>query len=92
MKVRWLSRASTDISDMIEYLSAENPKVATEQLTIVTEAAGRLADNPAIGRPGRVPDTRELIVSRYVIAYRVKDSNIQILRVLHQSRKWPKHF
>ncbi|MDW3059293.1 type II toxin-antitoxin system RelE/ParE family toxin [Vibrio sp. 1978] len=39
--------------------------------------------NPAMGRPGRVFGTRELILQKfpYLIPYRVKDNRIEILRV-----------
>ena len=43
-----------------------------------------------MGRPGRVAETRELIVRNYIVAYRVKDETIQILRILHAKREWPK--
>ena len=51
----------------------------------------RLVMHPEIGRPGRVPGTRELVVPRtpFIIPYRVKDNAVQILRVYHAARKWP---
>lgn len=38
-----------------------------------------------MGRPGRIPGTRELIISSipYIIPYRVKNNSIEVLRVLH---------
>jgi len=53
-----------------------------------------LADQPGIGRPGRVPDTREWVMPHtpYIIAYRVEDETVVILRVLHGARKWPERF
>jgi len=35
--------------------------------------------------------TRELVVRNlpYIIPYRVRDNTIEILRVLHTSRRWP---
>jgi toxin ParE1/3/4 len=50
-----------------------------------------LIAQPHMGRPGRVPGTRELVVSDlpYVIPYRVRGHTIQILRVFHTARKWP---
>ena len=48
---------------------------------------------PAIGRPDRVPGTRELVVhENYVLPYRVKDDIVQIIRVHHVARLWPQSF
>ncbi|HET6521471.1 MAG TPA: type II toxin-antitoxin system RelE/ParE family toxin, partial [Geminicoccaceae bacterium] len=53
-----------------------------------------LAQHPESGRPGRVPGTRELVVSGtpYIVPYRVQGNTVQILRVLHGARKWPTRF
>ena len=43
-----------------------------------------------MGRPGRVLGTRELVIGGlpYIIPYRVRDNYVDILRVLHTSRRW----
>ncbi|CBE67690.1 MAG: type II toxin-antitoxin system RelE/ParE family toxin [Candidatus Methylomirabilis oxygeniifera] len=89
MKVRWLSRAADDLEYLYEYIAQDNPEAAASEAGKVLEAVKHLADYPASGRPGRVPGTRELVISRYIVAYRVKDGVVQILRVLHAARKWP---
>jgi toxin ParE1/3/4 len=55
-------------------------------------AASQLAEYPLVGRAGRVPGTRELLVlgTPYLLAYRVKADAIEILRVLHGARRWPR--
>ncbi len=60
----------------------------------VVDAVDRLADFPAMGRPGRVGGTRELVVpgTPYIIPYRVRKEKIEVLRVFHAARKWPKRF
>jgi len=48
---------------------------------------------PALGRPGRVPGTRELVVhENYLVPYRKKGDTVQIIRVQHVARLWPKQF
>jgi plasmid stabilization system protein ParE len=57
----------------------------------IRAAAARLLDHPALGRPGRVPGTRELVVSGtpYILPYRVQGETVQILHVLHGAQRWP---
>ena len=51
----------------------------------------QLIDYPLSGRSGRVRNTRELVVTGlpYIVAYRVIDESVLILRVLHTARQWP---
>jgi toxin ParE1/3/4 len=51
----------------------------------------RLGAFPAIGRPGRVAGTRELVVSGtpYIVPYRVRGERVQIITVLHSAQRWP---
>ena len=46
----------------------------------------------ALGRPGRVEGTRELVVpdTPYLVPYRGRGHAVEILRVFHGARKWPK--
>jgi toxin ParE1/3/4 len=50
-----------------------------------------LPDNPEMGRPGRVPGTRELVIpsTPFIVPYRLDGNTIQILRVFHGARRWP---
>ena len=54
-------------------------------------AESALVVHSAAGRAGRLLGTRELVIASlpYVIAYRVSERQIEILRVLHTSRRWP---
>ena len=60
----------------------------------VMQAVALLKAQPGIGRPGRVPGTRELLVprTRYVVPYRVRGQTIEILRVFHMSRRLPERW
>jgi len=56
----------------------------------VRAAVSQLAEYPSMGRIGRVPETRELVVAGtpWVVVYRLRGS-IEIIRVLHGSQAWP---
>ncbi len=52
---------------------------------------GHLEAYPKMARLGRAPNTRELVVTGtpYIVVYRVRDEIVEVLYVLHGSRKWP---
>jgi len=68
-----------------------DPLAAAEAVLKIIRAVSLLKDQPGLGRAGRVPGTKELVVpnTHYIIPYRVKDNSLQILRVYHTSRIWP---
>jgi len=47
-----------------------------------------------LGRPGRVPDTRELVISNrpFVVAYAIARDRIVILAIYHGAQQWPEAF
>jgi len=89
VKIRWLRRAEEDLEALFVHVSRDGIAIAENEVKRVTDAVTNLAKYPALGRPGRVPGTRELVVKPYIIAYRVKAETTQILRVLHSARSWP---
>ena len=82
------------IEDIRERIAADNPAAATRMIEQIRAAVERLAAFPAIGRPGRVADTRELIISGtpYIVPYRVKGDVVQIITLLHGAQRWPDLF
>lgn len=90
MKIRWLARAADDLESLFNFIERNNPNAAAQTVVTVIATVKRLMDNPALGRPGRVPDTRELVIDNYIVAYRVKADVVQVLRVLHGARSWPR--
>jgi len=94
MKIRWLLKAVNDLEDIHEYISLDDISAARRELEKIIEAISLLIENPEIGRKGRVDNTRELVVtnSPYIIAYRLKEGFVEILRILHGSLKWPEAF
>ena len=94
MRVRWLRTALQNLIAEAEYISQDNPTAAAELVSSITNAVAQLKRYPALGRPGRVSGTRELVVSHtpYIVPYRVRLGVIEIVRVFHSSREWPKEF
>ena len=73
MRLRWLWRAADDLEQLYRHIAQDNPDAAFAEVEEVIAAAKHLTDMPAIGRPGRIHDTSELVVSAYIIAYRVRN-------------------
>lgn len=91
MHVKWTSRARGDLYSVEAYISQDNPTAAAETVLKIIAAIELLPEFADMGRPGRVPGTREFLIPGlpYIIPYRVTSSTIVILRVYHTSRKWP---
>lgn len=94
MRVKWLRNALGGLESEAEHISQDNPQAAAELVVEIFKKVNQLSDFPNLGRPGRVPGTRELVITRYpyIIPYRVKDEIVEILRVFHTSRRWPRKF
>ena len=91
MMIWWLDDAIDDLIALRQYISRDKPSAANRVAKRILSHVNHLPEHPAIGRPGRVSGTRELIVSStpYIIPYRVKKNTIEILRVLHATMEWP---
>jgi len=91
LRVRWLQTALANLEAHAQYIARDNPAAARRVVAAIERAAAQLADYPALGRPGRVEGTRELVVhgTPYIVPYRVRGQTVQILRVFHAARKWP---
>ena len=92
MRVRWFRHALLDLEEIETYIAKDNPAVAVDVIVKIIKAVSLLKEQQGIGRAGRVPGTKELVVPGlpYIVPYRVKDGEVQMLRVYHTSRKWPK--
>lgn len=92
MKIEITKPAVTDLQNIEDYISEDNPKAAARTVLRVIEAIEYLETYPTMGRAGRVPKTRELIISGtpFIVIYQIRGALIFVLRVLHAARKWPK--
>ena len=94
MRVKWLRTALTNLDAEAEYVARDNPAAAARIVTALATAVDQLAQYSAMGRPGRVPGTRELVVpdTPYIVPYRIRGNVVEVLRVFHAARKWPSGF
>ncbi|MFI4940548.1 MAG: type II toxin-antitoxin system RelE/ParE family toxin [Burkholderiales bacterium] len=73
----------------MEYIAQDNPERAKSFAVEIKAKIDNLAEFPAMGRPGRVLGTRELVVhENYVIPYRVRGGAVVVVRVQHAAKRW----
>ena len=89
MKIRFLKSAMSDMLEIKQYISIDNPIAAKRLLKEFKEKTLQLKQHPFSGR--RIPETkeshlRELIVSNYRIMYQVSDQFINVFAVYESHR------
>lgn len=96
MRIKWLPQALADFDDAMNWIAERNPQAAKHSAQIIYLQISQLAAHPMMGRPGRVPDTRELVISQthFIAPYRIRAQQnlIEILALMHDARQWPNHF
>ena len=90
MKVEWTDASIADRTAIFDHIEADNPRAAADLDDVFVAAARLLRQHPEMGRPGKVPGTRELLPHRhYRLVYAVTQDAVQILAIAHTSRQWP---
>jgi toxin ParE1/3/4 len=91
VKIRWTAVATDDLKSVHEYLSEHAPARADTVVDRILASIDVLKQYPNLGRQGRLDGTRELVITGtpFIVFYRLRKSQIEILGVLHAARKWP---
>jgi len=57
---------------------------------LFSDAAGRLAAHPMMGKAGKIAVTRELIPHEsYRLVYEIDSGTVWVLALVHTARLWP---
>jgi len=58
---------------------------------VIYDSVDSLRAMPHKGRPGRMPNTRELSILKlpFMVIYRVREGVIEVNRILHGAQGWP---
>jgi toxin ParE1/3/4 len=92
MRIRWTDPALRDFSQICDYIQEHRGFDLARRVAIsIYEQISGLSKFPGLGRSGRKPETRELVLARlpYLAIYRMHSDEIQILRLLHGAQQWP---
>lgn len=93
--VRLLRAAEEDLTDILEYISADNTTAAEETLDRIEKDLQLLTRQPHLGR---IPDEEELVrmgyrvlvVLDYRIFYTLEERTILVHRIIHGARDYPR--
>lgn len=91
MKLIWSVAAIDDRHAIVDFIADDSPRAAAALDLELANRTDALEIHPMIGRPGRLPQSRELVLigTPYVIVYSVSETGITILRILHAAQQWP---
>jgi toxin ParE1/3/4 len=94
VNIVWTRPALIELEMIGDHIARENPEAAKHTVSRIIEAVATLSRHPHLGRPGRVADTRELVVTTtpFIVPYRVREDRIEVLTVFHGARMWPEGF
>jgi addiction module RelE/StbE family toxin len=90
-RVRIAVPAADDLRTIRAYIARDSEAAAGAVAHRIRESIAHLRRHPELGRVGRVMGTRELVVAGlpYLVVYRLNDSTVEVLRVLHDAQEWP---
>jgi toxin ParE1/3/4 len=91
MILEWTDLAASDLIEILDYIAEDNPAAALAAVDRIEQTSLRLADFPLSGREGSLQSTRELPIPSlpFVIIYSIRETTVEILRVLHGAQRWP---
>lgn len=86
MKLKWTSKALTDLVRLHEFLAPINPSAAARTVQSLTVAPVRLLENPRIGEKldeFEPREVRRILVGHYEMRYEIQESTVYVLRLWH---------
>ena len=94
-EIEWTEQATRELDQAHDYIALSNSEdVAFRITTLIVTAIQQLTAFPMSGRAGRVPGTRELVISNtpFIAGYAVDHGRIVILSIYHGAQQWPEAF
>ncbi len=93
--IEWTEQAARQLDQAHDYIALSNSEEVADRITMqIVNSVQQLATFPMSGRSGRVPGTRELVISNtpFIAAYAIDQDRIVILAVYHGAQPWPEIF
>lgn len=93
--IEWTEQAIRQLDQAHDYIALSNSEEVATRITLqIVSSVQQLAAFPMSGRAGRVPGTRELVISStpFIAAYTIEKARIVILAAYHGAQHWPEGF
>lgn len=93
--IEWTEQATRQLDQAHDYIALSNSEEVAARITMqIATSVEQLAAFPMSGRVGRVPGTRELVISNtpFIAAYAIEKGRIVILAIYHGAQRWPEVF
>jgi addiction module RelE/StbE family toxin len=93
--IEWTSQAARQLDQAHDTIALSNSDEVAARITMqIVTSVEQLESFPMSGRAGRVPGTRELVISNtpFIAAYAIHKARIVILAVYHGALRWPEIF
>ena len=90
VKIKWTNHALEELDDIANYISIDSPKYAQILVKQIYEMVSHLKQFPKLGRKVPEygdPELREILYKTYRIIYLVKKEHLEIISIIHGSRK-----
>ena len=92
-QIRLLRIAEEDFTEIIRFISDDNPNAAEAMATKIEKNLELLSGNPSLGRIPRDEEIknlgyRYLVVQNYIVFYTIEERTILIHRILHGARNY----
>jgi toxin ParE1/3/4 len=94
-RVRLTLRAREDLDEIWLHIARDSLSAADRLIDHISDRCGSLEDFPDLGpaRPDIAPDARMLTIDDYIVLYRRKGADVDIVRITHGARRlaalWP---
>ena len=93
--IEYSKESKEDLIGIKQYIkyNLQEPEIANKQISNIKKSIKTLKDNPKIytiiddEMIGKL-EIRKLIVDNYIVFYRIKDDNIEIVRIMYGRRNW----
>jgi toxin ParE1/3/4 len=86
----WSELALEELDALVSYVGERNPQAADALYERIESSVMLLANWPYLFREGRVEGTREIVAHpNYIVVYRVLESHVEIINVIHARREYP---